>query len=485
VLLTGATGLVGRYLVRDLLVAGHRVAVLVRSTPQQSAPERVEAIVQLWERALGRLFPRPVCLEGDVTTPGLGLSDRQQRWVGTHCRSVIHNGAVLTFHGPDREGEPWRTNLRGTRNVLDLCRALSIVDLHHVSTAYVCGDRAGVIGEDELECGQGFRNDYEESKYLAELMVRSAGLGRPPTIYRPAVIAGDSRTGYTSTYHGLYLYLKLIAIAVTMTRPDADGVRRVRVRLNLRGDEPRNVVPVDWVSAVIVRLFENPEAHGRTYHLAPTHPITPLEIYRFAGSYFHVCGLEFVGDAMIPSSEQSEMERIARENLAIYSSYETTDPRFDTTNLIRMAGPLPCPRIDEAMLHRFIEYGEIDGWGRRPEPPLREPFWVEPYLERLAPADVPLDPGSAIGLDVEGPGGGSWQLLLDGSRLAGVQPGTPAADRPSLRLPSSLFARLVRGELSDPERSVGRHVTAGKGTQVGPLARSLVGALLPHSYPLS
>ncbi len=71
-LLTGATGLVGRYLVRDLLLNEHRLAVVVRPSRRQSPEERMEEILQLWERELGRSLPRPVVLAGDICERGLG-----------------------------------------------------------------------------------------------------------------------------------------------------------------------------------------------------------------------------------------------------------------------------------------------------------------------------------------------------------------------------------------------------------------------------
>ena len=168
-ILTGGTGLVGRYLVRDLLLEGHPLALLIRPTSKLSVADRVEEILQFWESQLGRPLPRPVLLDGDVCREGLGLAHEDRGWVERHCGSLIHNAASLTFNGADRAGEPWRTNLDGTRHVLEFCRTAGIRDLHYVSTAYVSGTRAGVIYETELDCGQSFRNEYEESKCQAEI----------------------------------------------------------------------------------------------------------------------------------------------------------------------------------------------------------------------------------------------------------------------------------------------------------------------------
>src|SRR5437870_3742094 len=96
ILLTGATGLVGQYLVRDLLLAGKSLAVLIRAQEKTSAPRRLEKIMAHWDRKLGRRLPRPVCLEGEITSSGLGLSAEARRWVAKNCQAMLHNAASLT-----------------------------------------------------------------------------------------------------------------------------------------------------------------------------------------------------------------------------------------------------------------------------------------------------------------------------------------------------------------------------------------------------
>ena len=223
ILLTGATGLVGQYLVRDLLLAGASLAVLIRPQGSASAVGRLEQLLARWDRELGRPLPRPVCIEGDISQPGLGLTQEAREWVSQNCRSLMHNAASLTFFGKDRAQEPWLSNLTGVNNVLDFCRHNGPRELHHVSTAYVCGRRPGPVLEEEVDLGQELRNDYEQSKLEAELAVRSADFFDRLTVYRPAIIVGDSRTGFTSTYHGLYSYLQFAWLVVSYLERGPDG----------------------------------------------------------------------------------------------------------------------------------------------------------------------------------------------------------------------------------------------------------------------
>lgn len=364
VLLTGATGLLGEYLLRDLLERDVPVAVLGRSRAGDSVTTRVERLLARWEESRGRHLPRPVCLEGDLTTPGLGLDAESRRWITSHCGSVLHNAASLTFVGSDRAREPWLTNRTGTSYLLDLCRRAGLRDLHYVSTAYVCGTRQGTVIEAELDQGQGFRNDYEASKFEAEKLVRAATWLERLTVYRPAVIVGDSTTGYTATYHGLYQYLYFAWLLGQYSPRDTEGRWHAPVRLNLTGDERRNLVPVDWVSAVMVHIFTEPRRHGRTYHLTPPEPVTAREIEEAMGHGFAYYGPTFAGPDGLEGAELNDVERLFYEHVSRYAGYWTSEPMFDAANTHAAAPHFPCPRVDVPLIQRLITYAVQDGWGK-------------------------------------------------------------------------------------------------------------------------
>ena len=453
-MLTGSTGLLGRYLMRDLLESGQRLALLVRGSKRESASERVEAILQFWERQSGKTLARPVLLEGDIRKPCLGLSGNDKRWVARHCTSMMHSAASLTFHA-DGTGEPWHTNFDGTRNMLELCDATGLRKLHYVSTAYVCGLRQGNILETEVECGQTFRNDYEESKLRSEVMVRNADFIDELTVYRPAVISGDSKTGYTNTYHGIYLYLRLMALLAPRHPIGPDGVRVTRLRLPLQGDERRNVIPVDWVSKVMTHLFLSPEAHGHTFNLAPDVCLTARQLTDAGYTFFSSTGIEYIGYKDIDPATYNELEAASLPGLAMYNNYESTDPTFDTTNLKRFAGHMPCPPIDEAMIHTYIRYGEEDRWGKRRSEAAVVPWHAADYFREFQVADD-ISYGktsSRVSIDLVGPGGGQWTLgLLPDGTLACTAGVRSDADS-LLKLSVTEFRKLVAG----PKEAKTRH----------------------------
>ena len=363
---TGASGLLGGQLLARLLGQGRQVAVLVRPTATASGRERIETVLAREEQALGRSLPRPVVLEGELTAPQCGLSDADLDWMRRNCSAVLHSAASLEFLGKDRAAEPWRTNVDGTRMLLDLTRAAGIDEFHHVSTAYVCGFSPGPIAEAPSTGSHGFRNDYEASKHEAESLVRSASFLRSPTFFRPAVIVGDSRTGATSTYHGLMAMLQLMVVIVRNLPADETGFRKVDLRLAMTGDEKRNMIPVDWVAEAIARLLADPRARGRTIHLAPSQPITMRQIIDYTSSYLNSGGVEFCGPRAL--DDLNEIESVAYSGKSLYEAYEQTDPVFVMDNLRELLPDLPCPIIDEPMLHRFLAFGDADRWGKRRRP---------------------------------------------------------------------------------------------------------------------
>jgi len=150
--------------------------------------------------------------------------------------------------------------------------AKSVNDLrryHYVSTCYVAGKRQGVIKESELHHEAGFRNHYEQTKYLAEISVDALKTDLPVTIHRPAVVCGDSKTGETAKYDGIYYlihYLRKWPVGLTLLNIGNPGVSL-------------NLVPVDFVIEAMVALAKDERAVGATVQLADPSPLTTQELF--------------------------------------------------------------------------------------------------------------------------------------------------------------------------------------------------------------
>jgi thioester reductase-like protein len=415
--LTGASGLVGRYLTRDLLASGKRLAVLARSNRRMSAHDRIELLLQRWEQKLGYSLPRPIVLEGDVSQPNLGLSTDDQRWISRHCTGLIHNAAVVKFEPAEQDQEPWRTNLYGTRHALDLAQRTGLRELHYVSTAYVCGNRSGVVREDELDCGQGFRNSYEESKFLAEREVMDSSGFSSKTVYRPSIIAGDSQTGYTSSYHGLMWYLRLLAMLVPQQPRDVNGRIQTDIELPVSGDEPHNVITVDWVSRAICRLVENPNSRDCTFHLVSEAPTTFRAVIDWCCEFFNSTGVRFV-ERSLGRRATSQFAEMFFSSSRVYQDYDACLVNFDNRNFKALVPDFPCPVISREQVIRYLEFGTQDAWGKRREQNPVSLGAPKELAERIASkwielmrAEGKLATESVYSLDIRGISGGQWHFI--------------------------------------------------------------------------
>jgi thioester reductase-like protein len=260
VLLTGVPGFLATALLPRLLRRrpGLRVVCLVQ-------PRFADAA----RRALARpgILPGSVALvEGDITEPGLGLRDAS---LCAAITEIFHFAAVYDLAVPREVA--LHVNVGGTRHVLDFAAGCPRLDrVHYVSTCYVSGRHPGRFLESDLERGQAFNNAYEETKHLAELDVRARlRAGLPCTIYRPAIVVGDSTTGETTKFDGPYAAFQwLLRQGAVAVMPTVGRTQETRL----------NVVPRDFVVAAIDHLAAQPTSLGQTYHLADPAPSTVAEV---------------------------------------------------------------------------------------------------------------------------------------------------------------------------------------------------------------
>lgn len=432
-LLTGATGLLGRYLLRYLLPRGFPLAVLVRGNRAATARQRLETIVTDLEKQLGYVLPRPVLLNGDLSSPSLGLSPEMHVWMRRNVRGVLHNAASLTFEDGAPHEEPWKTNLTGTAHLLEATRELGIREFHHVSTAYVCGRRQGLVREADLDVGQTFGNDYERSKFQAEQLVNQATWLASRTIYRPAIIVGDSQTGFSNTFHGFYTPLRIVHMLLNSGLPVPAQAESLVHILGLHGNERKNLVPVDWVSAVIGYLFSDPRHHGEVYHVTPEEatPVSMLcevmetAVIQYAAQQPHIA------DATVrQATGLSVPDFLAsfRERMQVYQAYWRDDPQFDATQRLLHASHLMCPAMDRDRLLKLCAFAiDVNFWwskGNR----ITTPFSVAAWLQALPHEDllaISYAADELLHLRIVGPGGDDVTLRFED--------GTPVSQTPGIR----------------------------------------------------
>ena len=261
--ITGFPGFIADRLLERLARTPSAFILLVQPSWLDRARYEVDRIAAL----TGRSPEDFRIVQGDITQPHLGLSSPDLELTREQTTRVFHLAALYDLAV---EREPaMRVNVGGTRNVVEFARTLPwLRHFHHVSTCYVAGKREGAILETELRHDAGYRNFYEESKYLAELEVESVKGELPVTIHRPSVVCGDSRTGETVKYDGVY-YLILYLLRF----PSLSSVNIGNHRVSL------NLVPVDFVVDAMAALAFDQNAIGKTLQLSDPAPLTTNELF--------------------------------------------------------------------------------------------------------------------------------------------------------------------------------------------------------------
>ena len=265
VLVTGFPGFIASRLVKRLAQDGAQFLLLVQPAFTDRAHEEISRIAEESDAPASRFR----IVEGDITKPNLGLSASDLDIVRNETTVLFHLAAVYDLTVKPEVASC--VNVDGTRNVNEfaLNQLAKLRRYHYVSTCYVAGLRKGVILEAELEHQAGFRNYYEESKYLAEIEVEALKAKLPITIHRPAVVCGDSQTGETAKYDGIYYLIHYIRKQPGLL--SLFNIGNSEVRLNL--------VPVDFVVDAMTALVLDDKAIGATVQLADPAPLTTKELF--------------------------------------------------------------------------------------------------------------------------------------------------------------------------------------------------------------
>jgi thioester reductase-like protein/short-subunit dehydrogenase len=254
---TGGTGFIGRRVVSRLLDThpDAEVWVLVR----RSSLGRFERLAESWgDRA------KP--LVGELTEPQLGLTEEAMAELAA-VDHVVHCAAIYDITAG--EAEQRAANVEGTQAVIELARRLDAT-LHHVSSIAVAGDFHGEYTEDDFDIGQQLPTPYHQTKFEAELLVRSTSRLRY-RIYRPAVVVGDSRTGEMDKVDGPYYFFGMLAKLAVLPR---------FTPMMLPDTGRTNIVPVDYVADALVALLHADGRDGQTFHLTSPKTIGLRGIYR-------------------------------------------------------------------------------------------------------------------------------------------------------------------------------------------------------------
>lgn len=248
---TGATGFIGRYLVRELL--DHREGTIY-ALCREGSRDRLDALIEQWDT------DRVVPVVGDLGEADLGVDPQWVQEQAGSVRHFFHLAAVYDMTASADLNE--LMNVGGTRHALGLAARLGGT-FHHVSSVAVAGEHRGVFEESMFDEGQELPSPYHRTKFESERIVREEATV-PWRVYRPSIVVGDSQTGAIDKVDGPYYFFPLL-------RALRDSVPSYVPLLGVDlGDT--NVVPVDYVASAMDHLAHADGLDGRAFHLVDPEP---------------------------------------------------------------------------------------------------------------------------------------------------------------------------------------------------------------------
>ncbi|MFQ5461404.1 MAG: SDR family oxidoreductase, partial [Phycisphaerae bacterium] len=387
VLVTGASGFLGQYILAELLADPQvRCRVLLRP-PLSESFARLERLLADLGLELAALVAddRVVAIEGS-------LPDRLNAAAFDGVDTVVHAAGNTAFHA-NGSGEPTRTNVDGTRAMLTMAGRAGVGRFVLVSTAYTCGEQTGHLPEVFHPTLPPVRNDYERSKWEAERLVwQWSERSRVATICRPSILFGDSQTGRASAMKGLYVVARATEIlARAMDSSDTADRHHIPLRILGRGDATCNVVPIDWAARQIAGIALKPAAEPSVHHITNADPPTHEEVKQWFEDYFDIGGGRF-SDAAWPLRDANHYEDLFYSLGNICLDYF----RHGLTFASRCAEEIPAGRrlVDRESFFRCMQYAQSTNWGRTLPGPGRAALPAEPidpqwYFEKFLPTAVP------------------------------------------------------------------------------------------------
>ncbi|MCX2968305.1 MULTISPECIES: non-ribosomal peptide synthetase [Streptomyces] len=356
VLLTGATGFLGVYLLRSLLAAGCVVHCVVRAGSAEEGLRRLLDTARRYRTGDGLDLSRVRVVAGDLSRERFGLAPAEYRELAGRVECVYHAAAHINFAAPYVSVRP--TNVDGFARVAEFCADTVLKPLHHMSTlaVFAPGGAARDIDEDAVpDTPEGLGIGYAQSKWVAERLALAAReRGVPVTVHRIGRIGPDTASGACRTDDFFWLQVKSF------------------LRLGLAPEKPGppvDLLPVDIVADAVVRLSRAPAAQGRNLHVF--HPVGMdwETVFAALGSLGSpprpVSTEEWLGALESGPAEAGDRSLASLVPLFREGAMELADHAYGndgTVALLRELGlalPAPDPSWITSMVRYFTETGQL------------------------------------------------------------------------------------------------------------------------------
>jgi len=279
---TGATGFIGKRLVRKLL---ERTGAVVYFLVREKSAKRADQLLEDWGVDKSRAIP----VHGDLTLAGLGIVKNERSKL--EHKKIAHFFHLAAVYDLKADEESQRiANVDGTRNVVGFANDIGAGCFHHVSSIAAAGLYEGVFREDMFEEAENLDHPYYSTKHDSEKIVR-AECQVPWRVYRPGIVVGDSRSGEMEKVDGPYYFFKLIQRTRQLLPPWMPSIGLEGGRINL--------VPVDFVVDALDHIAHKKGLDGKCFHLVDPEPKRVGEVLNLFAKAAHAPAMSLYVNAAL------------------------------------------------------------------------------------------------------------------------------------------------------------------------------------------
>lgn len=385
---TGATGFIGKRLVKKLL---ERKGAVVHFLIRQESEGKVAGLREFWGVSAARVKP----VFGDLTSKKLGVAADVVKQLKGQIDHFYHLAAVYDLSA-DAESQV-AVNIDGTRNTVDFAKAIDAGHFHHVSSIAAAGLYEGVFREDMFEEAENTDHPYFMTKHESEKLVRKENK-LPWTVYRPAMVVGDSKTGEMDKIDGPYYFFKLIQRMRQILPPWMPSVGLEGGRIN--------IVPVDFVVNALDHISHHHRTSGKCFHLVDPEGYRVGDVLDILSKAAHAPKMNlFINAALlgfIPKSVKKGLMALAPvrrvraavmkdlgvpEDMLTFINFPTRYDCRETTAALKGSG-IDCPKLPD-YAWRLWDY-----WERHLDPSLS----IDRSLRGTVAGKVVLVTGGSSGI---------------------------------------------------------------------------------------
>ena len=378
VVLTGATGFLGAFLMAGLLDEGYYVTALGRPSESMNLKDRLSGLL----KRLNAPDPgeRLNSAEVDFSKKHLGLSGEEYGRLCERTGRIVHCASDTSFSERNR-ARVMAANVQNLPALLDLSKDAGCGHFYYVSTAYACGAREGACMETPVTAGK-FYNVYEESKAQAEgMIINDCEMnGVPLSILRPSIVYGHCQTGVALKFNALYYPVKSVSYIRDIFIKDigqggerssqwgislgGDGILNLPLKICLKSGGRVNLIPVDFFVESALRIIDHP-ASGGIYHITSDDPPDMTALMQYSERFLGVRGIRALINHSGKYSDFNPAEELMDRFIEQYRPYLSDLRTFDRSRAKSIAPNLSAPPFTYEIFERCMAYAMACDWGKK------------------------------------------------------------------------------------------------------------------------